>query len=95
MQFLNILYYSATSLIIFHSFVYFFNNAFVFEFDFSFSFLFLAVLPLRFHLSCGKSVKYRFTEVYVFDFGSLPYFLSLFFWSGVTLPLVAVYEINE
>ena len=35
-----------------------------------------------------KSVKYRFIEFFVFDYGSLPYLLSLFFWSGVTLTMV-------
>ena len=49
---------------------------------FSFSFFFYAVLPLRFQLSCGKSVKYRFIEFFFFDYGSLPYLLSLLFLSG-------------
>ena len=30
--------------------------------------------PLRFQLSCGKSVKYRFIEFFVFDHDSLPYY---------------------
>ena len=40
-------------------------------------------------LSCGESVNYRFIEFFVVDYGSLPYLLSLFFWLGVTFPLVA------
>ena len=45
--------------------------------------------PLRFQLSCGKSVKYRFIEFLVFDYGSLPYLFSLFLWSDVAFALVA------
>ena len=52
------------------------------------------MLPLRFQLSCGKSVKYRLIEFFVFDYGSLPYIVSLFFWSGVTFPLVALDKIT-
>ena len=52
-----------------------------------------AVFPLRFQLSCGKSVKYRFIEFFVSDCGSLLYLLSLFFWSGGTFPLVALDKI--
>ena len=60
-------------------------------FELIFSFLFNAVL------SCGKSVKYRyrFTEFVVFDYGSFPYSLSLFFWLGVTFPLVALDKITH
>ena len=50
------------------------------------------MLPLSFQLFRRKSVKYRFIKFFVFDFGSLHYLLSLFFWSGVTLPLVALDE---
>ena len=46
--------------------------------EFSFSFLMYSILPLRFQLSCGKCVKYRFIEFFVFDFGSLPYLLYSF-----------------
>ena len=53
------------------------------------------MLPLRFQLSCGKSVKYRFIEFFVFDYGSHPYLLSVVFWSGVTFPLVALDKITE
>ena len=45
-----------------------------------FSFLFYTVLPLGFQLSCGKSVKYRFIEFFVFDYDSLP----ISFQSGIT-----------
>ena len=38
-----------------------------------------AVVPLGFQLSCRKNVKYRFIEFFGFDYGSLPYLLSLFF----------------
>ena len=49
------------------------------------------MLPFRFQLSCGKSVKYRFIEFFVFDYDSLPYLLKLFFfWLRVTFPLVAL-----
>ena len=41
----------------------------------------------------GKSVKYKFMEFFVYDYDSLPYLLSLFFWSGVTFPLVALDKI--
>ena len=41
------------------------------HFEFSFSFLFW------FQLSCGKSVKYRFTEFFIFDYDSLPYVLLI------------------
>ena len=41
------------------------------------------MLPLNFQLSSGKSIKYRFIEFFVFDYGSFPYLLPLFFWSGV------------
>ena len=58
-----------------------------------FSFLFYAVLLLMFQLSCGKSVKCRFIEFFAFDYGSFPYLLSLFFWWGVTFPLVALDKI--
>ena len=34
------------------------------------------MIPLRFQLSCGKSVKYRYIEFFVFDCGSLLYLLS-------------------
>ena len=46
-----------------------------------------------FQLSCGKSVKQRFTEVFVFDYDLFTFFV---FWSGgggggvVTFPLVAL-----
>ena len=45
------------------------------------------MLPFRFQLSCEKGVKYRymFIEFFAFDY----YLLSLFFWLGVTCPLVA------
>ena len=33
---------------------------------------------------------YRFIELFVFDYKSLPYLLSLFFWSAVTFLLVAL-----
>ena len=38
---------------------------------------------LIFHSSCGKSVKYRFIEFFVFDCGSLPYLHSLFSGQGL------------
>ena len=47
------------------------------------------MLPLTFQLLVG-SVRNRFIEFSVFDYGSLPYLLSLFFRSGVTLRLVAL-----
>ena len=50
----------------------------------------IAVLHLGFQLSCGKSVKYRFIELLVLDYDSFPYLLFLFFWLGVTFPLVAL-----
>ena len=40
------------------------------------------------------SVKYRFIEFFVFDYDSLPCLPSLFFWSGVTFPLVAPDKIS-
>ena len=47
----------------------------------------------------GKSVEYRFIEFFVFDFGSLPYLLSLFLWPVVTFPFVAlnnkIYKLAE
>ena len=49
-----------------------------------------AVLPLRFQLSCGMSVKYRFIEFFVFNYGSLPYLLSLLFRSGVSLDKISL-----
>ena len=61
----------------------------LYYFEFNFSYLFYAALPLRFHLSYGKSVKYRFIEFFVFDCGSFPDLLFVF-WSGVTFPLVAL-----
>ena len=40
-------------------------------------------------MSCGKSVKYRFIEFFVFDYDSLPYLLC--FCGGVDpFPLVAL-----
>ena len=48
------------------------------------------MLLLRFQLSCGKCVKHRFIEFFVFDYGSLPYLLSLFSWMGATFPLIAL-----
>ena len=51
--------------------------------------MFYGVLPLGFQLSCGKSVKYRFIEFFVSDYSSLPYLLSLFFWSGVALDKIS------
>ena len=44
---------------------------------------FMQCYPLRFqlHVSCKKSVKYRFI-FFVFDYGFLPYLLSLFFLVG-------------
>ena len=50
------------------------------------------MLHFRLQLSCGKS-KYRFIEFFLFNYGSLPYLLSLFFCMGVTFPLVALDEI--
>ena len=35
-------------------------------------------------------MKYRFIELFFFDYGSVPYLLSLFFWLGVAFPLVAL-----
>ena len=52
------------------------------------------VLPLRFQLSCEKSLKYSFITFFFFDCGSLLDLLSLFFWSGVTFPLVDLDEIS-
>ena len=52
------------------------------------------MLPLGFWLTCGKRVKYRCIEFFVFDSDSLPCLLSLFFWSGVTFPLVALDKIS-
>ena len=51
------------------------------------------MLPFGLQLSCGKSVKYRFIDFFVFNYDSLPYLLSLFFWWGVTFPLVALDKI--
>ena len=45
-------------------------------------------------LSCRQSVKYRFIEIFVFDYDSLPYLLSLFSWSGVTFPFAALHKIT-
>ena len=41
------------------------------------------------------SVKYRFIEFFVFDYGSLPYLLSLFLWLGVTFPVVSLDKMSE
>ena len=38
-------------------------------------------------------MTYRFIEFFVSDYDSLPYLLSLFFWSGGTFPLVALDKI--
>ena len=51
------------------------------------------MLPLGFYLFCGKSVKHRFIEFFVFDDDSLHYLLSLFSGRGVTFPLVALDKI--
>ena len=48
------------------------------------------MLSFGFQLSCGKCVKYGFVEFFLFDYSSLPYLFSLFFWSGVTSSLIAV-----
>ena len=48
------------------------------------------MLPLRLQLPCEKGVKYRFIDFFVFDYSSLPYLLSLFFWLEVPFPLVAL-----
>ena len=40
-----------------------------------------------------SAVKYRFIEFFVFDYESLPYLLSLFFWWRVTFPLAALDKI--
>ena len=47
------------------------------------------MLPLGFWLSCGKGVKYRYIEFFVFDYGSLPISFQL----GITFPLVALDKI--
>ena len=60
---------------------------------FSFSFLFYAVLPPRCQLFCGKSVKYKFIEFFVFDCDSLPYLLSLYFLVASYFSLVALDKI--
>ena len=49
------------------------------------------MLPLDSHYLCGKSVKCRFIEFFVFDYDSLPNILSV----GVTFPLVALDKIRE
>ena len=36
---------------------------------------------------------YRFIKFFVFDCDSFPYLLSLFFWSGIIFPLVALDKI--
>ena len=41
----------------------------------------------------GRVLSIGFIEFFVFDYDSLPYLLSLFFWSGVTFPLVALDKI--
>ena len=38
-------------------------------FELSFPFLFYGVVAIRLQLSCGKSVKYRLIEFFVFDCG--------------------------
>ena len=43
----------------------------------------------------GKSIKYRLIEFFVFDYDTLPDLLSLFFWSGVIFPLVALDKIYK
>ena len=40
-----------------------------------------------------ERANYRFIEIFVFDYGSLPNILLLFFWSGVTFDLVALDKI--
>ena len=52
------------------------------------------MLPLGLKSSCGNSVKSRFIEFFVFDYDCIPYLLSLFFWFGVTFPLVALDKIE-
>ena len=48
-------------------------------------FFFFFFLP---PLSCGKSVKYRYVEFFVFDYDSLP----ISFQSGIAFPLVVFEE---
>ena len=40
-------------------------------------------------------VSLKLIEFFVFDYGSLPYLLSLFFWSEVTFPLDAIDKISK
>ena len=55
-----------------------------------------AVLPLGFQLSCEKSVEYKYIEFFVFDYGSLPYLLPMFFLVGsyffLSLLLIKLYR---
>ena len=46
--------------------------------------------PLGSSYLAGKSVKHKLIELFVFDYGSLPYLLSLVFWLGITFPLFAL-----
>ena len=41
----------------------------------------------------AERFKYKFMEFFIFDYGSLPYILKLYFWLGVTFPLVALDKI--
>ena len=41
----------------------------------------------------SRQVAMGVTYYIYFEYGSLPYLLSWFFWSGVTFPLVALDEI--
>ena len=54
---------------------------------------FTKLLRRGFQISCGKNVKYRFIEFFVFDYDSRLYLLSLFFWSGITFSVVALHKI--
>ena len=87
----------ATYLMLRHLFrlgILIFYNSFVVIFSLVFHSSFMQCYPFRFQLSCEKSVKDRFIEFFVFDYGSLPPLLSLFFSSGVTFSLVALDKIT-
>ena len=53
---------------------------------------FMQCYPLRFQLSSVKSVKYRFIEFFIFDYGSLPYVL---FFSSIETNPMAIEEVCQ
>ena len=46
------------------------------------------------YTTTSRCVKHRFIKFFVYDYDSLPYLLSLFFWLGVPFPLVAPDKIS-